>query len=218
MFNFLNHFLRLNKNYLKSRFYRIYKKNIFGGKESISGEGSNLEQTQAIRHELPKLLIEFNVNTFLDAPCGDFFWMKMIDFGKIKYIGVDIVDDLIDENNKMFGSKSISFISANFVDEELPQADLIFCRDCLVHLNFKDIKNTLLNFKQCGAKYLLTTTFINGAENIDLFGNDIWRTLNLQLAPFNFPPPLRLIDEKCSEHQGDFSDKNLGLWLLSDII
>jgi hypothetical protein len=39
----------------------------------------------------------------------------------------------------------------------------------------------------------------------------------LQLPPFNFPKPLKLIDEKCTEYNGKFADKHLGLWLLNDI-
>jgi hypothetical protein len=44
-----------------------------------------------------------------------------------------------------------------------------------------------------------------------------WRPLNLQAAPFHFPDPLALIDEKCTEDDGVYADKQLGLWSLSDI-
>ncbi len=39
-----------------------------------------------------------------------------------------------------------------------------------------------------------------------------WRALNLQAAPFDFPPPDRVIVEPCSELDGACSDKSLGLW------
>jgi hypothetical protein len=65
---------------------------------------------------------------------------------------------------------------------------------------------------------LLTTTYTDRRKNVDLFGKDIWRTLNLQLAPFHFPPPLKIINENSTEVDGNFSDKCLGLWLLDDII
>ena len=44
-----------------------------------------------------------------------------------------------------------------------------------------------------------------------------WRTLNLSLKPFSFPPPLALIDEQCSEGEGEFRDKCLGLWRIKDL-
>jgi hypothetical protein len=44
-----------------------------------------------------------------------------------------------------------------------------------------------------------------------------WRQLNFQIPPFNFPPPLKLIDEKCAESGGIFADKHLALWELDDL-
>lgn len=208
----------INKNSdLSERFSEIYVKNIFGGKESRSGEGSNLEQTTEIRREIPILVKKYGIKTFLDAPCGDWFWMKETRLGVEKYTGVDIVNSLIEKNQQQFGSDSINFISLNLVADQLPQSDLIFCRDCLVHLTFSDIQKMVANFKKSKSTYLLTTTFINRKINVDLVGDDIWRPLNLELPPFNFPKPLAYINEKCTEYHGEFADKNLGLWSLEDL-
>ena len=54
-------------------------------------------------------------------------------------------------------------------------------------------------------------------SNSDLSGNDFWRPLNLELSPFDFPKPLKIINEKCTEYNGIYADKSLGLWLLDDI-
>jgi hypothetical protein len=86
-----------------------------------------------------------------------------------------------------------------------------------VHLNFADVQRVLSNFRRSGSRYLLTTTFPWRDTNRDLVGKDIWRTLNLQKQPFKLPPPLRLFNEMCSEGNGAFADKSLGLWRLSDI-
>ena len=104
----------------------------------------------------------------------------------------------------------------NLAESELPKVDLIFSRDCLVHLSFKDALKIIENFKRSGSKYLLTTTFKGRTKNEDL-GTGFWRPLNKQLAPFNFPEPIHLINEGCSEEGNMFEDKCLGLWLLQDI-
>ena len=44
---------------LKEKFTEVYEKNIFGGRVSRSGEGSDLVQTEVIRRELPKIVEEF---------------------------------------------------------------------------------------------------------------------------------------------------------------
>lgn len=209
--------LRLKVRSLQDRFSHIYSNNIFGGKESRSGRGSDMEQTAEIRRMLPGLLQEFHVQTFLDAPCGDLFWMRETPLGVNKYIGVDIVDALVEKNQLELGDEAHEFLCRNLAQDELPCVDMIFCRDCLVHLNFADIRRVLLNFKRSGSRYFLTTTFPGRDKNVDLADKDIWRTLNLQVAPFNFPPPLKLINEKCTEGDGGFTDKSLGLWRLSDI-
>ncbi len=206
---------------LQDKFTQIYRENTFGGKESRSGEGSNLIQSAIIRQEIPKIVKAYNISTFLDAPCGDWHWMRTVDLGVQKYTGVDIVPELIEKNNKEFGSSIVSFRNVNLVTDKLPQADLIFSRDCLVHLSFSDAHKIIANFKRSGAKYLLTTTFTDRDKNSDLIdeqGNELfWRPLNMQLPPFNFPPPLEVINEGCTEGDNLFTDKSLGLWLLEDI-
>lgn len=209
--------LRLSPIDLQQKFSFIYEKNTFGGKESRSGSGSDLEQTQEIRHELPELIKQFKIQTMMDAPCGDLFWMKTVRLGVKTYIGVDIVDILVEKNQRDFGNDMRKFMCLNLTDDELPCVDLIFCRDCLVHLNFADAQKVLENFKRSGSRYLLTTTFPGREENRDLLGKDIWRPLNLQAEPFNLPTPLRLITEKCTEGNGAYTDKSLALWRLSDI-
>jgi len=86
---------------LKEKFSEIHEKNIFGGRISRSGEGSDLVQTEIIRRELPKIVEQYSIRTFLDAPCGDWYWMRETDLGVEHYIGVDIVETMI-ENTKLW--------------------------------------------------------------------------------------------------------------------
>ena len=203
---------------LKEKFSEVYEKNIFGGRVSRSGEGSDLVQTEIIRRELPRIVKEFSIQTFLDAPCGDWYWMKETNLGVERYIGVDIVEAMIERHKKSFGNPTRTFLCLNLAADSLPKADLIFSRDCLVHLRFEDALKIIANFKRSGAKYLLTTTFIDRTRNYDLVGMDsFWRPLNMRLAPFNFPEPLLIVNEGCTEEAGQYADKSLGLWLLSDI-
>jgi hypothetical protein len=203
---------------LKKKFLQVYEGNVFGGRLSRSGEGSDLTQTAVIRTELPTILQNYGIRTFLDAPCGDWYWMRTVRLGVEQYIGIDIVEPLVERNRQSFGNASTTFHCLDITRDELPAADLIFCRDCLVHLTFEDSLKILANFKRSGAKYLLTTTFPDRRTNTDLVGKDaFWRPLNLKLPPFGFLPPLALINEGCTEEAGLFADKSLGLWLLSDI-
>ena len=44
-----------------------------------------------------------------------------------------------------------------------------------------------------------------------------WRPLNLERAPFGFPPPREVLREGCTEQGGTFADKSLGLWSVNDL-
>ena len=59
---------------------------------------------------------------------------------------------------------------------------------------------------------------VDAAEpaNIDIVTGD-WRPLNLERPPFGFPPAHELINEQCSEGNGAFRDKSLGLWRIADL-
>lgn len=198
------------------RFAKIYQNNFWGSIESASGSGSTLLITRSLRHSISSLLQELHVEIFLDAPCGDYNWMQHVDMHKVQYIGCDIVPRIIDANTARFSNSSRSFICANIIKDPLPKSDIVLCRDCLVHLSFDDAFTALRNIKKSGAKWLLTTTFIERTVNKEL-GVAGWRVLNLQLAPFNFPTPAKLIIEKCFEGGGIFADKSLGLWEIDSL-
>ena len=196
---------------LQRRFTDIYKDNAFGGKESVSGPGSDLTQTQALREALPAMLKGIGARTMLDAPCGDFFWMKEVRVELEQYIGADIVPALIAENTRRYGNQKREFRRLDLTRDALPRTDLILCRDCLVHLPLAVIVSALKNFKRSGSRYLLTTTFTARTENPDIQAGQ-WRPLNLQAAPFNFPAPEQLVNECCTEGGGQYPDKSMGLW------
>src|SRR5471032_3277523 len=119
----------------------------------ISGQGSDLAQTAAIRAALPGLLKQLGARTMLDAPCGDFFWMKEVPLELERYIGADIVPALIAENTKKYANPAREFQVLDLTRHALPAVDVIFCRDCLVHLPFEAIAAALANIKKSGSRY-----------------------------------------------------------------
>jgi len=201
---------------LSEIFHYIYQTNFWCGPDSVSGEGASRNQTHQIETELPALLKTLQVDVLLDLPCGDFSWMQSIKLPVSRYIGADIVPELIAENHRRYGSQRRQFMKLDLINEPLPTADLLFCRDCFVHLSIADIFSALDRIKQSQITYLLTTTFPNCQENEDITTGD-WRLVNLEKPPFNFPTPLRLINEQCSESGGLYRDKSLGLWQVQNL-
>lgn len=198
-------------------FSKIYKEKFWVYGESVSGTGSDTNQTNVIIPELEKLFQEFEVKSILDAPCGDFNWMNQVNLEGIRYLGIDIVEDLMNLNKTKYKNNTgIAFKTGNIIIDELPKMDLILCRDCLIHFSFEDIQKSLKNFKSSGANYLLTTSFFDRNSNTEI-PTGYWRPLNLQKPPFNFPPPIKIINEKCMEGGGKHKDKMLLAWELKNL-
>ncbi|MEO8474622.1 MAG: hypothetical protein ABI477_20640 [Chryseolinea sp.] len=215
LYNYIVHY-RFKNLAMEQVFATIYKENHWGDNESKSGTGSNAKNAQSVVQIFTKIKSSYSVNTVVDIPCGDFNWMKNVDLNGIMYIGADIVGDLIEGNNKQYGRSNIEFRKLNMIESNIPKADLIFCRDCLVHFSYKDIKKALDAVKASGSLYFVTTTFPSH-KNYDIITGD-WRPLNLQAAPFNFPTPSFIENEDCMEDDsGKYQDKSLAVWKISDL-
>ena len=158
--------------------------------ESVSGNGSTLDFTKNLREELPKLFDTFAIKTVFDAPCGDLNWMSRVleKNPDIAYIGGDIVAPMIESHVKKYADNpNLSFVKINIVEDPLPDADLMICRDCLFHLSEQDIKTFLNNFASSNIAALLTTTDILPEPNRDIETGS-YRHLNLLNKPYNFTP------------------------------
>ncbi|MDP6754399.1 MAG: class I SAM-dependent methyltransferase [Verrucomicrobiota bacterium] len=198
----------------EERFRHIYETNHWNEAESVSGPGSTLEETEPIRRELPALLAELGAASLLDLPCGDFHWMQQTDLGSVRYIGGDLVGDLIERNRAQHARDGVAFQKLDLVHDTLPAVDAVLCRDCLVHLSFADAQAALANIARSGAAWLLTTSFPGVTRNDDIVTGQ-WRPINLTLPPFNLPEPAKVIAENCTETE--FADKTLSLWAVESL-
>ena len=197
-------------------FSRIYKNNLWKDHDSASGGGSNFLATEKLRAHLPNLLIKYNVKTLVDAPCGDYFWMSKTNLSLDKYIGIDIVEELIEKNRKQFENQKTVFQLKDIINNNLPNADMVLCRDCLVHLPDDLIKKVLLNFKRSNISWLLMTTYPEIEKNINI-RLGAWRPINFELGPFNLLTPITIIPDNIEE-EGMSKSKSMGLWKIDDIV
>jgi hypothetical protein len=194
---------------MKEIFTGIFRENKWNCAESASGAGSTLGWTKNLRAGLPILLKGLNIKTFLDVPCGDFNWAKEVDWGDAHYIGGDIVESLIEKNMELYEDEMTSFKQIDLSNDELPKADIILVRDCLMHMSVDDAAKCLKNIRKSQIKYILASTYPNNKKNNFSFRTSASLSRhNLEAEPLNLNKPILYLNDS-NRH---VPEKLLGLW------
>jgi 2-polyprenyl-3-methyl-5-hydroxy-6-metoxy-1,4-benzoquinol methylase len=195
-------------------FTEKYIKNSWMGSESKSGPGSSLHNNQKLLSMMYDFFKNSNIKSILDYGCGDFNWMKHFDFESIeKYLGVDIVEEMIIQNRENYETEKIKFKKLNIIDDYIKEKfDAILCKDVLFHLSYEDALSVIDNIKKSGSTYLLSTTFI------DFINKDIntgqWRPINLEIEPFNLGEPI-IIWKNIEDKKEGWITKSIGIWKIN---
>lgn len=171
------------------------------------GPGSTLEYTTNLRLQLGKVLEKHNITSMIDAPCGDYSWMSVTDLPSIStYIGGDIAEFLIEENRQKY--TNVNFQVIDLTNDHLPDVDLLFCRDCLLHLNFDDINKVFNKINQSNIKYIFLSNWFEDAENYKNIITGQSRYINFLEEPFNFEKPIETI----VDYIDGFPRREMMLW------
>ena len=177
---------------MKEIFEDIVKHNRW--KKHPCGPGSTFGYTENLRLNLGSFLKKHNITSMIDAPCGDYSWMSVTDLPSIQeYIGGDIVEFLIEANQQKY--PNYVFKQIDITQDTLPDVDLLFCRDCLLHLNFKDIDSVFKNISCSNVKYVLLSNWYEDDENSRDIQTGEARYINFLESPFNFAQPIDSITD-----------------------
>ena len=162
-------------------FSKIYKEDLWHGG---SGAGSKIENVKEYVEILQKYIDKPEIKTVLDLGCGDWEFSKFLDLSSVSYLGVDVVESVIESNSTSYSASNIKFISRDITTYEIPKADLIICKDVLQHLSNKDVVTTLVKIITSSKFSLITNDFKpENTENKDIDNGD-YRCLDLTLSPF----------------------------------
>ena len=199
----------------KKAMEQVYEMNLWGFNSSqfYSGEGSH-------QPEIIKPYIEFVISfltsfnkplTVLDLGCGDFNVGKEFVKYTQKYIGIDIVTNLINYNKKNFKAENLEFLCLDVSKDVLPKADCVIVRQVLQHLSNSEVKNIVE--KLYNYKYIILTEHLPNGDftpNKDIISGQGIRLkkqsgINLLEHPFN----LKVANEQTSIVHKLNSDKEV---------
>jgi SAM-dependent methyltransferase len=152
-----------------------------------SGIGSAPDATAPYRLLLADLLAADDVHTVLDVGCGDWQLGSLVDWSPVRYVGVDAVAHVIEDNRARFGDRGVDFRVVDARRDALPSADVLLVKDVLQHWSNADVeaflRTNLGRYRYCVLTNDVASTHWSGDVNQDVLLGE-WRTLDLEAAPF----------------------------------
>ena len=165
-------------------FGEIWRTNAWGDPETRSGPGSTTARTSAFRATLEAFLENIRPQILYDAPCGDFNWMRHVRLPRgVRYIGADIVTDMIAELQRTYASPERRFLVRDIVLDPPLDANVWLCRESLFHLPLAEIERVLIHWRASSIEYFLATTSPSIGSNQDI-AMGAWRPINMEIEPF----------------------------------
>jgi SAM-dependent methyltransferase len=157
-----------------------------------SGPGSSPEYTTAWRETLSGSLSEISPRTVLDLGCGDWQHSRLVDWRGARYVGVDVVPELVGRLNDEFGAEGRSFhlwdpereTASQVVWRLCPDGvDLAICKDVVQHLP-NDISVQMVEALRDVAGVTLLVNDMGASPNADIPAAHA-RHVDPRLPPFS---------------------------------
>ncbi|MCP9198839.1 class I SAM-dependent methyltransferase [Gramella sp. GC03-9] len=198
----------------KDAMEQVYELKLWGGDETEFYSGSGSHDPYLINPYV-KVVSSF-LDSFDEPPvvcdlgCGDFNVGRELVKHSDRYIGVDIVEPLINFNKASFRFEKLEFQCLDIAKDALPSADIVILRQVLQHLSNSEVRSILE--KLYDYKYLILTEHIPSGDfipNIDIISGQGTRLkkqsgLDLTASPFNFKAKEKeiLLSLTSADHKG----------------
>ena len=183
-------------------FDQIYRDNVWGDGKG-SGIGSDANHVRPYTRFLQQFLLRKGIRSIVDLGCGDWQFSCELDLSGITYYGVDVASTVIESNRQRFEAANIKFHQLQSY-EALPKADLLICKDVLMHLG-RDEVNRIIQTAFPKYRFILITSDVQPYSKLGdaylearkirqgMFNEDI---LTGQMTPFDIRlPPYNLSAE-----------------------
>jgi len=180
----------------KDAMEQIYEMKLWGGAEFdfYSGNGSHdRELVNPYIAVVTSFLKSFKEGLIVcDLGCGDFNVGKALVQYARQYVGVDIVESLIEHHKNNFKEDNLEFYCLDIAVDDLPYGDCALVRQVLQHLSNAEVQQVL--HKLTDFKYVILTEHVLEGDfvpNRDIISGQGIRLkkqsgLNLLAPPFNF--------------------------------
>jgi len=143
-----------NANENSQIFTRIYDQNLWGGRKGkyYSGSGSHHAHVRGYAKTIAGFIAANDIQSVVEIGCGDFNVSSQIlalaarAGHAIDYTGYDVVEGLIERNQREFSGPSVRFFCADACTAAIAAGDLLIIRQVLQHLSNASILQIVRKF------------------------------------------------------------------------
>ena len=167
-------------------FSDVYERDLWNGG---SGPGSAPENSEVYRRFLQEFLDGFDYPVkVVDLGCGDWRIGELMDWSGVDYVGVDVVPEVIEANQRRDTPDNVSFECLDALTEELPGGDVLIVKDVLQHWPNADVLR-LLDAAEERFTFTMVTNDVSSKSHPAKVNSDIalgdWRPIDIERAPFD---------------------------------
>ncbi len=152
-----------------------------------SGPGSASAYTSRYRAFLEAFIRDRKVRSIVDYGCGDWQFSKLVDWGDVEYVGLEIVPGLVDRLQADYGNERRRFVCVDADHPNIQGCDLLIAKDVVQHLTNGDILLLERLFSE-KASHIIWVNDLDqdpSKNNHEIHRGD-YRKLDLRLPPFQF--------------------------------
>lgn len=124
-------------------FSAIYGSKSWGTGSSLSGPGSDPSIAKPYVDFVMSSIPDLGVLSVTDLGHGDWLMWPLDAFQGTVYSGIDVAGGLSEQVQSRFGNSHRSFVQGDCVTDDWPSADLVLCKDVLMHLSDRDVESVL---------------------------------------------------------------------------
>lgn len=163
-------------------FDKIYTENLWS---NGSGPGSSPDFTIEYRGFLERFFRLNRIRSIVDIGCGDWQFSRFMDFAGARYVGLDVVESVIERNRNLHARERVDFALMPPSLADVPSGDLLIIKDVLQHLPDADIHAFVRELFPRYRFALITNSFekLHTPRNVDVQPGE-FRCLDLTAAPY----------------------------------
>jgi hypothetical protein len=152
-------------------FGEIYKSKVWGDgsdEKPLSGSGSSPQNAKPFVDYVKSVISREQISSVLELGHGDWAMWRDYKFPNSRYLGIDVADGLSEIVQGIYGDATHTFQFLDFLENDLPEAELFITKDVLQHISNRDVTILLGSLSSFKTVIICNDVYIRGSFLFEL--------------------------------------------------